>query len=104
MPASSPSCRRKCPTSPDGAALESSAEDRLPRVVLERAAIPDLLGEGIPRGDGAAASPAAYGGAPLRRFARRHRLLPAAPRRGDVAPEGALRRADLLPRVPRAAG
>src|SRR3989442_10368954 len=75
---------------------EGAAEDRVPRVVLERAAVPDLLGEGIPRGDGAARASAAHRGASLRRVRGGHRVLPAPARRCDVAAESALSFASLF--------
>src|SRR2546429_9194266 len=77
---------------------EGAAQARLPGVVLGRADVPAFLGETVPRGDGAARPAAADGSAPFRRLGRRARLLPAPPRRPDVAAEGALRWAGVLPR------
>src|SRR5258706_7362271 len=82
----------ECPT------VARAAEARLPGVVLEREALPDLLGEGILRGDGAALVSAAHRRASLRRVGGGARLLPQAARRRDVAAQRALRRAGLLSR------
>src|SRR2546421_9182730 len=68
---------------------ESPGENRLPGIVLERAAVRDVFGEGISGGHGAARAPAAHGGASLCRFGSRPGLLLAPSRRRDVAAEGA---------------
>src|SRR6185295_5998768 len=73
---------------------EGPRQAGLLRGVLEREAVPDLLGEGLLRGDGAARASAAHGRAPLRRVRGRARVLRQAARRADVAQQGVLRHAD----------
>src|SRR4051794_37091424 len=80
--------------------LEGAEQTSLSRVLLERRNVPGLLGEEVPRGYGAASASAAHRRASFRRFRGGACLLPAKAGRGDVAAEGALRRAGVLPRLP----
>src|SRR5687767_15268697 len=79
-----------CAKPREPAPRESAAEAGVPRDVLERAALPELLGKAVPRRDGPAPASAAAGRAPLRRVRGGPRVLRQAPRRGDVAPGRAL--------------